>query len=58
MAANANVAAPVDAAVGANVGSEGAVSEALAPQDVDISQNLDHVEADATANQDADVQQT
>ena len=47
----------VDAAVGANVGSEGATAEALAPQEVDISQNLDHVEASATATQDANVSQ-
>ncbi len=57
VAANGNVAAPIDAAVGANVGSPDAVSEALAPQEVDISQNLDHVTADAQATQDANVQQ-
>jgi hypothetical protein len=57
VAANGNVAAPIDAAVGANVGSPDSVSEALAPQEVDISQNLDHVSADATADQDADVSQ-
>ena len=57
VAANANVAAPVDAAVGANIGSAGSVSEALAPQQLDIQQNLDHVTADATANQDAYVTQ-
>jgi hypothetical protein len=51
------VAAPIDAAVGANVGSENAVSAAEAPQEVDISQNLDHVTADATAQQDATVTQ-
>jgi hypothetical protein len=43
--------------VSANVGSPDSVSEALAPQEMDISQNLDHVQADATATQDADVQQ-
>ncbi len=57
VAANGNVAAPIDAAVGANVGSPDAVSEALAPQDVDIQQNLDHVTADAQATQTADVEQ-
>ena len=57
VAANGNVAAPIDAAVGANVGSPGAVAEALAPQQVDIVQNLDHVSADATATQDANVAQ-
>jgi hypothetical protein len=57
VAANANVAAPIDAAVGANIGSPDSVAEAAAPQDVEISQNLDHVTADATANQDASVNQ-
>jgi hypothetical protein len=57
VAANANVAAPIDAAVAANVGSAGAGAEALAPQEVDISQNLDNVTADATAEQTADVEQ-
>jgi hypothetical protein len=57
IAANGNVAAPIDAAVGANVGSPNSVSEALAPQEVNIQQNLDHVTADATANQDASVNQ-
>jgi hypothetical protein len=51
------VAAPIDAAVAANVGSQGAVAEALAPQDVNISQHLDDVSANATANQDAEVTQ-
>jgi hypothetical protein len=57
VAANANVAAPVDAAVGANIGSAGAQAEALAPQELDISQSLDNVAADATATQDASVAQ-
>jgi hypothetical protein len=57
VAANGNVAAPIDAAVGANVGSPDAVSEALAPQEMTVSQNLDHVQAEATATQNADVQQ-
>ena len=57
VAANGNVAAPVDAAVGANVASPGAAAEALAPQDLAISQNLDHVSADATADQTANVSQ-
>jgi hypothetical protein len=57
VAANANVAAPIDAAVAANIGSEGATAEALAPQELDISQHLDDVEANATADQDADVTQ-
>ena len=57
VAANGNVAAPIDASVAANVGSAGATAEALAPQQVDISQNLDNVTADATAEQNADVSQ-
>ncbi|HEY3543265.1 MAG TPA: hypothetical protein VGK79_12055 [Gaiellaceae bacterium] len=57
VAANANVAAPIDAAVSANVGSAGATAEALAPQEVNISQHLDGVTADATAQQDAEVDQ-
>jgi hypothetical protein len=57
VAANANVAAPIDAAVSANIGSPGSAAEALAPQEVNISQHLDGVTADATATQDADVTQ-
>jgi hypothetical protein len=57
VAANANVAAPIDAAVAANVGSEGATAEALAPQQVNISQHLDDVSATAHAEQDAEVDQ-
>ena len=57
VAANANVAAPIDAAVAANVGSPHGVAEALAPQEVNITQHLDNVSANATANQDADVSQ-
>ena len=57
VAANANVAAPIDAAVAANIGSDHAVAEALAPQEVNIHQSLDDVEANATAQQDADVDQ-
>jgi hypothetical protein len=58
VAANANVAAPVDAAVAANIGSAGATAEALAPQELDISQTMDNVSADATAAQDANVSQS
>jgi hypothetical protein len=57
IAANGNVAAPIDAAVAANIGSPDSAAEAMAPQDVVISQHLDNVSADATANQDATVQQ-
>jgi hypothetical protein len=58
VAANANVAAPIDAAVAANIGSPGAVAEALAPQELSISQTMDDVSADATAQQDADISQS
>ena len=57
VAANANVAAPVDAAVAANIASDHAVAEAVAPQQVDVEQTLDNVEANATATQDAGIQQ-
>jgi hypothetical protein len=57
VAANANAAAPVDAAVSANVASPDSAAVAEAPQQVDIQQNLDNVNADATANQDANVSQ-
>lgn len=57
VAANANVAAPVDAAVSANIASPGAVAQAAAVQNLQISQTLDGVEANATADQDADVEQ-
>lgn len=56
VAANANIAAPINAAAAANIGSEGAIAQSVAVQDVDISQSI---EGDATANadQDADVSQ-
>jgi hypothetical protein len=57
VAANANVAAPIDAAVAANIGSEGAVAQSLADQQVDIHQDLDDVEANASADQDATIDQ-
>jgi hypothetical protein len=57
VAANANVAAPIDASVSANVGSPGAISEAAAEQEVNISQHLDGVTAHAEATQDASVDQ-
>jgi hypothetical protein len=56
VAAQGNVAAPVDAAVSANIGSAGATAEALAPQQVDIHQEIDG-SATATADQTADVEQ-
>jgi hypothetical protein len=56
VAANANVAAPIDAAVAANVGSVGSEATAVAQQDAIITQDID---ADATANADqqSDIQQ-
>jgi hypothetical protein len=56
VAANANVAAPIDAAVAANVLSANSEATAVADQDSIIVQDLDGV-AEATANQDATVQQ-
>lgn len=57
VAANANVAAPIDAAVAANIGSDHGVAQALADQQVDIHQSLDDVSAEATAEQDATIDQ-
>jgi hypothetical protein len=57
VAANANVAAPIDAAVAANIGSDHGIAQALADQQVDIHQSLDDVSADATAEQNANVDQ-
>ena len=57
MAANANVAAPIDAAVGANVLSVDSDAAALADQDSIIVQDLDGV-AEATPIQDADLDQS
>jgi hypothetical protein len=56
IAANANVAAPIDAAVSANVLSPGSASIATANQDSVIDQQLDGV-AEANANQDAAIGQ-
>jgi hypothetical protein len=56
VAANLNVAAPIDAAVAANIASVGSEATAVAEQDSIIVQNLDG-EATATATQDATVQQ-
>ena len=57
VAANANIAAPINAAVAANIGSDGAVAQSLADQQVDIHQSLDDVSANATAEQDASIEQ-
>jgi hypothetical protein len=56
VAANANVAAPIDAAVAANVLSVDSTAIASADQDSVIVQQLDGV-ANATAEQDAEVNQ-
>ena len=56
VAANANVAAPIDAAVAANVASIGSEATAVADQDSIIVQDLDGV-ATATADQDATIEQ-
>ncbi len=56
IAANANVAAPIDAAVAANVASVGSEATAVADQDSIIIQDLDGT-AIATAEQDATIQQ-
>lgn len=57
VAANANVAAPIDAAVAANVGSIGSSATAVADQDAVIIQDLDEVVAEATADQNSEIQQ-
>jgi hypothetical protein len=56
VAANANVAAPIDAAVAANVASPDSVAIASAEQDSIIVQHLEGV-AEANATQDADIDQ-
>ena len=56
IAANANVAAPIDAAVSANVASPDSVAVSSADQDSIILQDLDGI-AQATANQGAEIQQ-
>jgi hypothetical protein len=57
VAANANVAAPINASVAANIGSDGAVAQSLASQEVDIHQSMDDVSAEATVDQDAEIDQ-
>ena len=56
VAANANVAAPIDAAVAANIGSIDSQAYAVAEQDAIISQNIEG-EANATADQQSDLRQ-
>ncbi len=56
VAANANVAAPIDAAVAANIGSIDSNAFAVAQQDAIINQNIEG-SATATADQQSDLQQ-
>jgi hypothetical protein len=57
VAANANVAAPIDAAVAANVGSVDSHATAYAPQTAILHQDLNGVDATATAAQDSTITQ-
>lgn len=56
MAANDNVAAPIDAAVAANIGSVDSSAVAVAEQDAMITQNIEG-EASANSEQTSDIQQ-
>ncbi len=56
VAANANVAAPIDAAVAANIGSIDSDAFAVAQQDAIITQDIEG-EATATADQQSDLRQ-
>jgi hypothetical protein len=56
VAANANAAAPIDAAVSANIGSIGSDATAVAQQDAIIDQNID-ANATATADQASQINQ-
>lgn len=56
VAANANVAAPIDAAVSANVGSIGSEATAIAQQDAVINQSIEGA-AEANADQTSDIDQ-
>ena len=56
VAANANVAAPIDAAVAANVGSVDSTATAVSQQDAIITQNID-ADAEATADQQSTITQ-
>ena len=57
IALNANVIAPIDAAVGANVLSEDAIAEALADQELVVTQTV-NADASATALQDSSIDQS
>lgn len=56
VAANANVAAPIDAAVAANIGSIDSQAYAVAEQDAIISQNIEG-QANASADQQSNLEQ-
>ena len=56
VAANANVAAPIDAAVAANIGSIDSQAYAVADQDALITQHIEG-EANASADQQSDLEQ-
>ena len=56
VAANANVAAPIDAAVAANIGSIDSEAFAVAEQDAIITQHIEG-EANASADQQSDLHQ-
>jgi hypothetical protein len=56
VAANANVAAPIDAAVAANVGSIDSSATAISQQDAIITQDVD-ANAEATADQQSSISQ-
>ncbi len=57
VALNANVVAPIDAAVSANLLSDGSTSEALADQGVQVNQTID-ADAMATGIQDSTIDQS
>ncbi len=57
VALNANVVAPIDAAVGANLLSDGSTAEALADQGVQVTQTID-ADAVATGIQDSTIDQS
>ncbi len=57
IAANANAAIPINASVAANVASIGSNAVSLATQEGSITQSLDDVTAEATADQDSTITQ-
>jgi hypothetical protein len=57
VALNANVAAPINAGAAANIGVIDSDATAIANQDIVLTQHLDDVVADATADQTSEIQQ-